>query len=265
MTPFAQFLKLHSGANSPRGDLIQDLLEDHHLPDVTSKETLLGYLRRKGACREAIKEAELLMRDFAAFKAHAAHYWNKEWNPKLGCEYRTARVGSAIFDRRAFDNTGTQYLRGYAADFNSLSQDLGGFREQIAPGAFAEALTGDVRLLINHQGLPLARTASRTLTLKEDNHGLLVEARLDPADPDVAALMPHVKSFDPARMAFGLCFRSVDQIWTKNEQGENIRTLTAIDVCDLSIVVWQFIGGTRLLASSGPVPAWSPDPFAPTA
>src|SRR5262245_62109860 len=81
-------------------------------------------------------------------------------------------------------------LRGHAAVFNSLSGGLGGFGELIEPGFFRAALRRkpDVRLLINHEGLPLARTASGTLELREDGQGLHVFARLDKNDPDVASL-----------------------------------------------------------------------------
>jgi phage head maturation protease len=45
----------------------------------------------------------------------------------------------------------------------------------------------DVVLLLNHEGLPLARTKAGTLTLSEDDRGLHVEADLDPEDPDTLA------------------------------------------------------------------------------
>ena len=79
-----------------------------------------------------------------------------------GVQYRTAEM------RAASDEL---VVEGYAAVFNSTT-DLGAFQERIAPGAFANVLEDDVRLLINHDGVPLARTSNGTLELKEDEDGL---------------------------------------------------------------------------------------------
>ncbi len=68
-------------------------------------------------------------------------------------------------------------LEGYAAVFNSPTT-IGDFTEQIAPGAFSEALGQDVRFLLNHDGVPFARTANGSLQLTEDDHGLHYRAEL---------------------------------------------------------------------------------------
>lgn len=67
---------------------------------------------------------------------------------------------------------GTRII-GYGAVFNKRSENLGGFREIIMPGAFDSCLQDDVRALFNHDSnIILGRTTSNTLTLSNDENGL---------------------------------------------------------------------------------------------
>ena len=70
----------------------------------------------------------------------------------------------------------------YPAIFNSWSQDLGGFKERIKPGAFKESIENDdIIAAFNHNNnMILGRNTSGTLELKEDNKGL--RAVIDPPD-----------------------------------------------------------------------------------
>lgn len=100
-------------------------------------------------------------------------------------------------------------FRGYAAVFNSRSQDLGGFHETIAPGAFTRSLSAaangsaDIRMFWNHDGNRLlGSTKSKTLRLSQDERGLVAEATLpDTSDGrDMAAL---IRRGDVRSMSFG--------------------------------------------------------------
>ena len=73
---------------------------------------------------------------------------------------------------------------------------LASFDEEVRPGAFSETLATnpDVSLMVNHEGLPLARTgAPATLTLTEDTDGLRFVARCDRSDPDVRSVVGKIK------------------------------------------------------------------------
>jgi len=72
---------------------------------------------------------------------------------------------------------GSVKIVGHAAKFDQLSEDLGGFRERIAPGAFAKTIqSADIRALWNHDAnIVLGRNKSGTLRLSEDSAGLAYE------------------------------------------------------------------------------------------
>ena len=134
---------------------------------------------------------------------------------------------------------GKRRLRGHAAVFNQLSEDLGGFREQITPGAFVEAIEkDDVRLLINHDGLPLARNRSGTLRLAEDARGLAIEADLDESDPDVQRLLPKLARGDVSQMSFSFSVKPAGQDWAKDDEGRTVRTLKKLRLFDVSVVTY---------------------------
>jgi hypothetical protein len=157
-------------------------------------------------------------------------------------------------------------LVGYAAKFGVWSEDLGGFREQLAPGAFDKVLQGqpDVRLLVNHEGMVLARSTKGTLTLSTDAVGLRVEAEL-PAH--AAALAEAVKRGDMDQMSFGFRVASGGSVWNLDTDPAE-RTITEVEeLLDVSVVNFPAYPQTEvalraLEAARGAAPA-PPQPAPP--
>lgn len=130
---------------------------------------------------------------------------------------------------------GTVHVAGYATTFNTDYDLYGGpsalgWTERIAPGAFTKALAenDDVRFLVNHEGLPLARTKSQTLALSQDDIGLRMEANLDPANPTVAELVSALRRGDVDQMSFA--FSVVRQEWNDDYTDRTIREVRLFDV-----------------------------------
>lgn len=105
-------------------------------------------------------------------------------------------------------------LTGYASVFEAPydvygGPDRGGWTEIVDRRAFDKTLgeKPDVHLLVNHEGMPLARTKSGTLDLTTDSRGLQVEARLDRSDPDVQRLETKMRRRDMDEMSFA--FRTI--------------------------------------------------------
>jgi HK97 family phage prohead protease len=135
-------------------------------------------------------------------------------------------------------------VEGYAVVFNEET-DIGGFfRERIESGAFSEAIgRDDVVFLINHDGLPLARTRSGTLTLSEDERGLKISTRLEDGDPDVARIVGKMRRGDLDKMSFA--FWPDVQEW--DDSGDvPLRTIKKASLHDVSIVTTPAYDGTEI-------------------
>lgn len=125
-------------------------------------------------------------------------------------------------------------LTGYAAVFDSPSEPMP-FTEYVRRGAFSKTINdgADVRLLIDHAGVPLARSKSGTLFMKEDDKGLLVEADLDPKNPDAARVISAMKRGDLSQMSFA--FRTIQDSWSDDR---SVRELREVQLYDVSVVTF---------------------------
>jgi HK97 family phage prohead protease len=138
-------------------------------------------------------------------------------------------------------------IEGYAAIFNKLSEDLGGFREKIAPGAFRKALKRtDTVMLFNHDpNYPLGRVSAGTLELKEDKKGLFVRAKLPRS---AARIIESIQRRDVTKMSFGFLTEKDEWLHKKNE---SIRTLVEVaELPDVSPVVFPAYPDTKVALRS---------------
>jgi HK97 family phage prohead protease/HK97 family phage major capsid protein len=109
-------------------------------------------------------------------------------------------------------------IEGYASVFGD-EYDLGYFTERVAPGAFDGRTNDDVRLLINHTGVPLARTTNNTLTLTIDERGLHYRAKL--ADTQEGRdLYTLIQRGDITQSSFA--FTIEDDEWSKDRRTRTI-------------------------------------------
>ncbi len=146
------------------------------------------------------------------------------------------------------DDAGEIRVSGYAAVFGEETNIGGMFTEMIERGAFSAAIgRDDVVFLINHEGLPLARTRSGTLKLAEDERGLYMEAMLDQSDPDVRSIVPKMKRGDLDKMSFA--FRPVRQNWDDRANPPR-RTIQEAQLFDVSIVTTPAYEGTEIALRS---------------
>src|SRR6056300_465228 len=155
-----------------------------------------------------------------------------------GAEVRSL---NEIVEQRAYDGelkaaVEGRTVEGYASVFNSMSEDLGGFREIILPGAFSEVLDNDERALYNHDSnYLLARTTSGTLELKEDDKGLYYRFEM-PNTSYGNDMLELFRRGDLSQSSFGF---TVDKDSWRMEQGQHVRYIERVgSLFDVSPVVY---------------------------
>ena len=170
-------------------------------------------------------------------------------------EIRTFESGP--IEIRAADDGKTVKVSGYAAVFDeeTVIQGYFQFREVIRRGAFVDAIArgDDVTFLINHDDLPLARTSSKTLTVREDSKGLFMETTLDAADPDVMRILPKMKRGDLSKMSFAFSmYPDGEMTWTEKAGEElDLREIKKVGrLYDVSIVTEPAYAGTEIALRS---------------
>ena len=148
----------------------------------------------------------------------AAEIQEQNSNSMDNIEKRAATIEAAQEESRM--------VTGYAAVFDSDSEDLGGFIEQIERGAFKEAIErSDVRALFNHDNnFILARTASGTLKLYEDERGLKYEFEA-PKTTAGNDLLEMIKRGDISQSSFGFTVEEDD--WS-NRDGMAFRKIKKV-------------------------------------
>lgn len=117
-------------------------------------------------------------------------------------EMRQTREITAGFQTRNEDDT--PKISGYFSVFDSVFDIAPGMSESIAPGAFQNSLSGDIRMLINHDTtLVVGRTAAHTMELREDSHGLWASANVNPKDSDAMNAYARVERGDVSQASIG--------------------------------------------------------------
>lgn len=143
---------------------------------------------------------------------------------------------------------------GYAALFNTRSEDLGGFVEVIEPGAFGDSIgRSDIRALINHNdNLVLARSTTGTLKLEEDEKGLRYEFDV----PDTSYgndLLTNVRNGNITQSSFAFSLGSGEEYesWEEMEDGRLLRKIKKFDrLYDVSPVTYPAYRATTVSARS---------------
>lgn len=136
-----------------------------------------------------------------------------------------------VAERCMCDKTGKKKvtIRGYAALFNTHSQDLGGFVESILPGAFDDVMKRgtDVVALYNHEPMYLlGRESAGTLRLSVDERGLRYEIDAPESRADVVEA---IERGEVRGSSFAFRCKGDGEKWSRTPDGRQLREIRAVD------------------------------------
>ena len=126
------------------------------------------------------------------------------------------------------DDDSEKIVEGYFAVFNEIYQVWPDVTESIAPGAFSEALGGDIRALYNHNDDQiLGRTSAGTLELREDEKGLWGKIKINEKDTEAVNVYERIARGDITGCSFGFNIESEE--YQVREDGTVHWTITKVN------------------------------------
>ena len=150
-------------------------------------------------------------------------------------------------DFKTRDDDGNPIIEGYFAVFNSNYELWEGASESIAPTAFDNTLSGDIRALINHDTtLVIGRTTNGTLELKVDSRGLWGRVKINPKDQDALNIHARVERGDVTQCSFGFFIREEETEFLPD--GSVHWTLTDVELFEVSCCTFPAYEETSISA-----------------
>jgi HK97 family phage prohead protease len=156
---------------------------------------------------------------------------------------RQVRAVATNFETR--DEGDNQYIEGYFSVFNSIYEIGEGMTESIAPGAFTETLSDDIRCLTDHDTrLVLGRTSAHTFELRQDEHGLWGRVLINRNDQDAVNTKARVDRGDVNQASFG--FDILEEETDFREDGSVHWTIKKVKLYECSVVTFPAYKETNL-------------------
>ena len=175
---------------------------------------------------------------------------------------REVKMVTGTLEKRAFEITEIRAIKDkliierHASVYNRLSEDLGGFREQVAPGTFAQTIKeDDIYCLMNHNSdIILGRNRNGTLDLAEDKVGLAIRNTM-PDTQHGRDTLTLVERGDITGMSFQFLVRTGGERW-EDFEGYPLRTLLSVILRDTSPVAFAAYPQTDVSAAKRSLEAW---------
>lgn len=161
-------------------------------------------------------------------------------------EMREVRALETTFETR--EDGGEMIVEGYFAVFGTDYRIAPGMVETIAPGAFERTLgKQDVRALTNHDSrLVLGRESAKTLTLRQDAHGLWGSIVVNPKDGDAVNTYERIKRGDVTQCSFGFDIVKEDAEYL--DDGSVRWTLRDVELYEVSVCTFPAYKETNVQA-----------------
>lgn len=157
---------------------------------------------------------------------------------------RQVRAKTTEFTVRS-DEDGKQYIEGYFAVFNSNYNISPGMSESVAPEAFNNTISDDIRCLTDHDTrLVLGRTSAHTFELKVDAHGLWGRALVNPNDQDAINTKARIDRGDINQASFG--FDIIREDSDIREDGSVHFTIREVKLYECSVVAFPAYAETNI-------------------